>query len=245
MTQPRSIPADRLLWEEHLPGGNHWSGLMRRGTALRLTDLRGGANVSALFFSAEDKLERYNMPDTLKTQHTACLRAGHALHSDMGRVLCSIVADSVGWHDAWCGVSDAGMVTAKYGERRFAQHRNDMHRNGRDGLLVEMAKHGLGPRDLVTGVNFFSKVVPGEDGQLRFVESHSAEGGAIDLRFEMNTLVMLSAAPHPLDTRPVYAPSEVKLSAFRADPVAANDLCRTSCPQNTRAFINTERHCAV
>ena len=50
------IPAACLLWEENLPGGNHWSGRLRRGTALRLTDLQGGANVSALFYNAEQSL---------------------------------------------------------------------------------------------------------------------------------------------------------------------------------------------
>jgi hypothetical protein len=37
----------------------------------------------------------------------------------------------------------------------------------------------------------------------------------------------------------------VRLSAWRADPVAADDLCRTSCPQNGRGFVNTERFYAV
>ncbi len=47
-----------VLWEDTIPGGNHWSGLMRRGSALRLTDQGGGANLSALFYNPEDKLER-------------------------------------------------------------------------------------------------------------------------------------------------------------------------------------------
>ena len=76
-----------MLWEELLPGGCHWSGVLRRGNALRLTDLSGRANVSALFYNAEEKLERYNMPDTLKAQHTAHLTAGHVCYSDMGHVL--------------------------------------------------------------------------------------------------------------------------------------------------------------
>ena len=107
------ILTNSLLWEEQLPGGNHWSARLRRGTVLRLTDLQGGANVSVLFFNAEQPLERYSMPDTLKSQHTGFLTAGCVCQSDMGRVLCSITHDSLDWHDTWCGVSDADMVLAR------------------------------------------------------------------------------------------------------------------------------------
>ena len=208
-------------------------------------DLDAGANLSMVLYSAKEKLERYNMPDTLKSQHTAYLTAGYVCQSDMGRVLCSITADSLGWHDTWCGVSDAAMVTSRYGEKNYQQHRNAMHRNGRDNLLIELAKWGLGPRDLVPCVNFFSKVVPDDTGALRHVPGHSVAGSHVDLRFEMDTLVVLSSAPHPLDANPVYAPSDVRLSAYRAAPVAADDACRTRCAQNGRAFTNTERYGGV
>ena len=201
--------------------------------------------MSALFYNAEQPLERYSMPDTLKSQHTAFLTVGHVCQSDMGRVLCSLTADSLGWHDTWCGVSDAAMVLAKYGEKRYQQHRKAMHRNGRDNLLIELAKWGLGARDLMPSVNFFSKVVPDADGVLSHVPGHSAAGSFVDLRFEMDTLVVLSSAPHPLDKRADYAPADVQLSAWRADPVAADDACRLQCPQNGRAFINTERYCGA
>lgn len=233
---------EKILWEEVVPGGNHWSGLMRRGTALRLTDLAGGANCAALFYNAEDKLERYNMPDTLKTQHTAFLTAGNVFHSDMGRVLASIVADSVGWHDTICGVTDAAMIEAKYGKATFQTHHNEMFRNGKDGLLIELAKHGLGKRDLTPTVNFFSKVLPDDAGNLSFVQNHSNAGSSVDIRFDMNVLVVISTAPHPLNNKKTYAPSPVKLSAWHADLAGADDACRNSCEQNQRGFINTERY---
>ena len=240
-----TTPASPMLWEDQLLGGNHWSARLRRGTVLRMIDLQGGANVAALFYNADHMLERYSMPDTLKSQHTAFLTAGYVCQSDMGRVLCSITVDTLGWHDTWCGVSDAAMVLAKYGEKRYAEHHNAMHRNGRDGLLIELAKHGLGGRDLVPNVNFFSKVVPDADGVLSHVKGHSVAGSHVDLRFEMDTLVVLSSAPHPLDARDGYAPADVQLSAYRAEPVAPDDACRLKCPQNGRAFINTERYCGV
>ena len=231
-----------MLWDEVIPGGNHWSGLIRRGTALRLTDLTGGANCSALLYNVEDKLERYNMPDTLKAQHTAFLTKGNVCYSDMGRVMASIIADGAGWHDTICGVTDAKMIAAQYGESSYQTHRNDMYRSGKDGLLIELAKHGLGKRDLTATVNFFSKVIPDAEGNLSFVENNSQAGSTVDIRFDMNVLLVLSAAPHPLDTKTVYAPAAVKLSAWHTGLAAAADICRDSCPQNSRGFVNTERY---
>ncbi len=233
-----------VLWEETLPGGTHWSGLMRRGSALRLTDLDGGANVSMLLFNQEEKLERYNMPDTLKAQHTAFLTRGNVLMSDMGRVLASVVGDDLGWHDTVCGVSDAELIRSKYGEARYQTHRNAMHRSGRDGLLIELGKWGLGKRDLVATANFFSKVVPDANGYLHYVEGHSSAGAAIDLRFDMNVLVALSAAPHPLAPAGEYRPASVRLSAWHAGVAGEDDVCRRHCAQNERAFTNTDRYFA-
>jgi uncharacterized protein len=230
-----------ILWEEIVPGGNHWSGVLRRGTALRLTDLEGGANVSVLLYNREEKLERYSMPDTLKAQHTAFLTTGNVCYSDMGRILCSVVADTVGWHDTICGVSDSVRLASKYGMANFQTHRNDMHRSGKDGLLVELGKWGLGKRDLVANVNFFSKVVADDAGMLHFQPGHSKAGDSVDLRFDMDVLVVLSTAPHPLDPALEYKPAAVKLAIWHAGLAAADDACRNACPQNQRGFINTER----
>lgn len=238
------IAPERLLWQYTIPAGTHWSGLIRRGIALRLTDLEGGANCSAIFFNPEDTLERYNMPDTLKAQHTAMLTRGHCLYSDMGRIFCSIVGDSLGWHDPLCGVSDAAMASVKYGDSHYQQARNGMVRNGRDSLLVELGKYGLGKRDLGPTVNFFSKVTADEESKLRFHVGHATPGSFIDLRFEMNTLVCLSTAPHPLDPNPAYAPKPVRIAAWRIDAAREDDYCRNSRPENQRGFINTERYAA-
>ena len=243
MTQTLSpIATEAILWQDLIPGGAHWSGLVRRGTTLRLTDLKGGANCSAIFFNQEEKLERYNMPDTLKAQHTAHLTAGHVCYSDMGRVLCSITADSLGWHDPLCGPSTVQDIRAKFGEHRYQDARNDMYRNGRDSLLIELAKWGLGKRDLVATVNFFSKVWVDDEARFHYVADHSKAGAAVDLRFEMNCLVALSTAPHPLTEASQYQPGAVSVTAWRSGPVAADDVCRMSCPENGRGFENTERY---
>ena len=231
-----------ILWEERMPGGAHWSGLLRRGNTLRLTDLHGGANVSVLLYNQEEKTERYNMPDTLKAQHTAFLTKGHVCYSDMGRVLCSVADDTCGWHDTVCGVLDAAGLTAKYGEARYQAHRNAMYRNGLDGFLIELGKWGLGKRDVMANLNLFSKLVTDASGTLHFDKAHRQPGQYVDLRFEMNVLVVLSTAPHPLDPAPAYDPKAVKLTAWRSGTAGADDLCRLLWAENDRGFINTERY---
>lgn len=234
-----SMP-DEIL-SETLRGGAMWSWTLKRGTALRLTDPVGGANVSALFLNADAPLERYNMPDTLKAQFIAFLTKGNVLYSDMGRVLCSITEDTCGWHDTLCGATDARMTAAKYGSAEYQEKRNEMHRNGRDNFLVELGKYGLGRRDIPVPVNFFSKVTVGDDGSLHWRPGNSRPGSTVRLRAEMNVLVVLSNTPHPLDPSPVYGPLPVGIQVAQVPPASHDDPCRRSRPENGRGFINTER----
>jgi urea carboxylase-associated protein 2 len=239
MSATDQVTAAPLL-EEVLPPAASWARVCRRGTALTLVDLEGGANVAALLYRAGDPLERYCMPDTLKAQHVSRLTAGVALHSDMGRVLASVVEDTVGWHDTITGHATEGIVAERWGAANYQEHRNDWRRSARDALLVELAKHGLGRRDLVANANFFTKVAVDDDGTLRFVPDHSAAGGRVTLRFELDTLVVLSSVPHPLDPAPAWSPRPVQLVLRAAEPGGPDDAVRSACPENERAFAATE-----
>lgn len=234
-----------IIYEKTLIGGGMWSQTISRGKVLRLTDLEGGANVSTLLYNADEPIERYNMPDTLKGQHTFQLTEGHCLHSDMGRLFCSIIKDTAGWHDSVCGCTDAKLVLEKYGEHNYQTARNDFYRNARENFLIELGKHGLGKKDIVPNLNLFSKVVSDEVGNLSYVQGASPPGAIVELRFEMDTLVALTTCQHPLDPNPTYAPKPVKLEVFAAAPVAADDPCRLSRPENERAFTNTEDYYAL
>jgi urea carboxylase-associated protein 2 len=229
-----------ILLEETVPGGGHTSLIVKRGQSLRVTDLRGGANVSVMMVNASEKSERLNLPDSLKCQHTAKLTVGHCLYSDMGRVLAAIVADTCGWHDSIGGVSNAREVLERYGAGRYQELRNGFYRNGADNLLVEMGKWGLGISDLMMTLNLFSRVDVTNEGALSFVAGNSSAGDYIDLYAPMNTLFVLTAIQHPLDPNPEYAPRPVKLELSEARPEIA-EICRTACEENVRGFINTER----
>jgi urea carboxylase-associated protein 2 len=230
----------KVLFSELVPGGCHWSYVLPRGVTLRMTTLEEGANLSAVLYSARERLERYNLPDSLKAQHTAHYTRGHVLMSDMGRALASITADSVGWHDPLGLLLDTRLMHQKYGEHPYQTYRNGMYRSGRDGLLIEIGKHGLSKRDLVAPVNFFSKVSVDAQGCFQFARGHSKAGDHVDLRMDMDVLLAFSTAPHPLDPAPAYMPKRVGLAVWRSGPAPKDDYCRRFRPENARALHNAE-----
>ena len=231
-----------VLWEGIIQAGATWSHVLKRGTAIRITDLQGGANVGAIFYNCECPVEGYNMPDTLKAQHSARLTNGFVLYSDMGRILLSITGDSVGRHDPIGGTSSRQLVETKYGRATYQEFRNDYHKNGHDSFLVELSKWGLGPRDLVANVNFFSCVKVDHTGNMRFVPANSKAGDYVELRAEMNVLAILNTCQHPLDPDSTYKPKPVQIAIRQVASAAANDPCRISRPENGRGFTLTERY---
>lgn len=235
------------LFQKTLTHSGMWSGVIGRGKTLRLTDLQGGANVGMLLYHADLTSERYNMPDTLKGQHIFYLRAPYCLHSDMGRLLASLTRDTVGWHDTVSGCTDAKAVAEKYGENGYQEARNDFYRSGRDCFLIELAKWGLGKRDLVPNINWFSKVVADEAGALSFVPGNSKVGDVVELRFELDTLVVLNTAQHPFDPDTTYRPREVLLEVFApsAIPHGKGDPSFTVRPENLRAFENNQTYLSL
>lgn len=228
----------QVIYSDVLPGGKHWSLTMRRNHRLRLVDVDGGANVGMLFYNPMNLLERYNAPDTLKCQHTFKLTQGHCLYSDMGRIFCAIVADTAGWHDTVCGSSTKATVAARWGAVSYQTHRNDWHQNGRDSFLVEAAKYGMSRRDLAANVNWFGKVATDEAGTLAFDATAAKAGALVELRFEMDTLVLFHTCPHPLDPSPAYPAKAVRFEILDGPPAATDDACRLSAPENGRGYEN-------
>lgn len=221
-----------------IPPGGHWSLKMRAGSLLRLTDVQGNGNLGMLFYNPENTLERYNAPDTLKCQHTFKLSRGHCLYSDMGRIFASIVEDSLGWHETVCGNSHGELIAKQWGRRDYQKDRNQWKQNGHDAFLVELAKYGLGAADLAANINWFSKVAVDDSGALRLIHDHSKPGSQVSIRFEMDTLVLMHACPHPLNQSDTYPQASIQVELGTAKPVGVDDYCKNFRPENQRGFEN-------
>lgn len=229
----QAVPSVHLV-----PGGASWSVRLQPGDRLCLTARGDAPCASMLCFAADDPLERLNVPDTLKAQMACRIAPPMVLMSDMGRALLSVESSTVDWHDALTGHSLQDDVDSRYGATTYQSARNDWRLAARTGLLDELAKHGLGPRDLHATVNWFVKAVPAGDdrGTLTAVRDHAGAGDQVTVRADIAVLVVLSTAPHPWDSRPRWAPAAVS-AAVASGPVAGeDDASRTFRAESARAL---------
>jgi urea carboxylase-associated protein 2 len=176
----------------------------------------------------------------VKVQWNAYLGRGRCLLSDMGRVLASIVDDTSETHDTFSPASTARSNAEKYG----AGDNYGPHPNGRDRFTLALLKHGLERRDIPPNIIFFKGVRIADDGKMNFIERAARPGEYVELRAEMNVLVVLANTPHVLDPRTKYECTPVRVTAWRGPIAGADDEIRRSTPEMQRAFENVDAYYA-
>jgi urea carboxylase-associated protein 2 len=233
---PKGVARESVVWDEVIAGGGYASRRLGRGARLRLTDLRGDACSSLLLFNAELPTERLNVADTIKVQWNGYLEAGRVLLSDMGRALASLLDDTAGTHDVFCGASNQASNTRKYGDG----FNHGDHPNARDRFFLGAAKFGLGRKDIHPCINLFKGVRVAADGATEPKIGPFAAGRHVTLRAEMELIVVLANCPHVLDPRPRYVVTPVRATAWRGPAAPPDDPVRNATPEGLRAFLNTE-----
>lgn len=233
-TPPEGVDATDLLWAETVAGGGYTHLRVARGTTLRLRDPEGAACAHVALLLAGAPWERLNVADTTKVAWQAYLGAGSLLLSDQGRVLASVVDDSSGSHDAFCGTSTLARNIARYGDGTP----EGPTPAGRELFLLASAKQGLSARDLPPSLSFFQGVRVASDGSLTFTGSAGADR-SVTLRAELPLVVLLANVAHPLDPSPSYRTSPLELLAWRGAPTTPADPLWAATPEGERAFLNT------
>lgn len=234
---PEGIAAEEMLWDETIGAGGYAARILPRGARLLLTDVEGDASPSLLVFNADEPVERLNVADTVKVQWNAYLGEGKLLLSDMGRVLMSFLADDSGSaHDAFCGCSNEALHKVKYGTGGA----HGPFPSARERFVVALAKFGLTRRDIMPSLNLFTGIRVAEDGAIALEAQPRRPGGSILLRAEMRVLVVLANTPHPLDDRPHYRATPLRIQGWKGPVAAPDDSIRNATPEGMRAFENVE-----
>jgi urea carboxylase-associated protein 2 len=226
------IAPEAVISREQVPVGWYATVRLRRGEALRIIDGSGRCSVSLIGWRTEETFERINCADTVKVQWSAAISKGRVILSDMGRVFLSLIEDTSGAHDLMVGGSTSASTIAAFGTAS---------RNTQDNFLAAAAKVGLGLRDIPPCVTFFAPVSVDTEGHFLWNTARKSPGDFVDLRAEMNLVLVVSNCAHPLDPARPAAAEPVTLVRFRAPPAATNDPCRTTSPEIVRAFEFTDR----
>ncbi|MEZ0493413.1 urea amidolyase associated protein UAAP1 [Kineococcus sp. TBRC 1896] len=233
---PAGVDPALLTWAETVAPGGYTSRVLARGTRLRLSDVTGDACAHVLLFSAVAPWERLNVADTQKIPWQAYLGEGHPLLSGDGRVLATVVADTSGRHDAFCGTSSDAWNERRYGDAAP----QGPSPSGRGLFTLAAAKQGLEPRDLPPSVSFFQGVRVEADGGFRWLGS--AGPAEVDLLAELPLTVLVANTAHPLDPRPRFTVGPLRVHAWRSTPTSAADERFTRTPELHRAYLNTLDH---
>jgi urea carboxylase-associated protein 1 len=182
-----------------------WLHTVRAGQSLRIVDLEGNQAVDFLLYAAADDAERYSAQDTIAAQRNIFLRTGAALLSNEGRVMMTITATSVDYHDTIGGACSCESNTLRYGHHTKAQHACV------DNFLDANVRAGRGKRDMVSNINFFMNVPVEADGALGIVDGISAPGLTVDLRAEMDVVVVVSNCPQINNPCNGFNPTPVRM----------------------------------
>ncbi len=131
---------------------------------------------------------------------------------------------------------------ARYGATRFQEQRNERYRQrprghagGAGQVRAGRTRPGRQHQFLQQGRRSTTAARCGS------AAGHARAGQYVDLRFEMDTLVLLHAGPHPLATGARLCARRRAAAGASRRAARTDDPCRTRCPENERGFINTER----
>ena len=194
-----------VLHDETVAARAPWSHRVDAGQSLRIVDLEGNQAVDFLIYAATDDAERYSAQDTIAAQANIFLRTGSKLLSNEGRAMMTITASAVEYHDTIGGACSCESNSLRYGHHTKAQH------SCVDNFLDANARDGRGKRDMVSNINFFMNVPVEADGALGIVDGISAPGLTVDLRAEMDVIVVVSNCPQINNPCNGFNPTPVRM----------------------------------
>lgn len=193
-----------VVHDEIVPARAGWSRVIEKGQTLRMIDLEGDQAVDFLCYNAADHEDRYAAADTMKINPTGIfIGKGTVLYSVNCNAMFTVVEDTCGKHDTIGGCCSAGINRFRYGK--------EGEPNCRQNFIDQLARHGMGPRDIAANLNFFMYVPVAEDGSMDMGPGISRPGSYVDLRAEMDVLAVISNCPQINNPVNAYNPTPIRV----------------------------------
>lgn len=194
------------VFRETVPAGDYFLHRIDKGQTFRILDLEGNQAADTLFYNADDVSERYSAMDTIRGQGNVYLTAGTVLRSNEDRPMLTITADTCGRHDTLGGACATESNTVRYSLEKKCMHAC------RDSWMLainENEEYGLSKSDITHNINFFMNVPVTPEGGLTFEDGISGAGKYVEMKAEMNILVLISNCPQLNNPCNGYNPTPV------------------------------------
>ena len=177
------------------------------GQSVRIVDLEGNQAVDTIFYNAHDYADRYSAQDTIREQGNIYLTTGTALLSTNGNLLLTITSDTCGRHDTLGGAcaTESNMVRYDLGKGHMHACRNSFLKG------IQQWNRGMDKRDITSNINFFMNVPVTPDGKLSFEDGVSDAGKYVELRAEMDVLMVISNCPQLNNPCNGYNPTPIQI----------------------------------
>ncbi len=198
---------DTALFREVVPAGEPFMHTLKKGQVVRILDLEGNQAVDTLFYNANNTEERYDASQTIRQQGNLYITSGSRLLSNDGNLMLTVIADTCGRHDTLGGACSAESNTVRYALEKHYMH------SCRDSFIMALAEHdqGMSKRDLPSNINFFMNVPVTSDGKLTFADGISAAGRYVEMRAEMDVLILISNCPQLNNPCNAYNPTPIEV----------------------------------
>ena len=215
-----TLQFQNTVLDEVCPAGEAWMCEVKKGQLFRIVDLEGNQAVDTLFISAENPDERYSATDTLTQNQQIYLEQGTTLYSNFARPIATIVEDNSGRHDTLGGACYCESNTVRYAHDKYPMH------SCRNNFMYALAKHPLAHkhqlnvRHLGPNINFFMNVPVTPAGHLMFDDGVSAAGKYVEIRAEMDLIVLISNCPQLNNPCNAYNPTPIQLIVLEAEELS-------------------------
>lgn len=213
MIKESQLHADQANQKYKVDAGDYFIRYIPAGATFRFVDLEGNQAADTLFYNAHNPAERYSATDTIREQGNVYLTAGSQLRSNENNIMLEIVADTCGRHDTLGGACATESNTVRYDLEKRCMHAC------RDSWMLAIAENpefGLDKRDISHNINFFMNVPVTEAGGLTFEDGISAPGKYVEMKAEMDLIVLISNCPQLNNPCNGYNPTPIDVLVWEA-----------------------------
>jgi uncharacterized protein YcgI (DUF1989 family) len=174
-----------------IPARRGKSARLTKGAAVRVINTHGQQVVDTWAFNASDLHEFMSMEHSRGAIGGILPRTGHTLVTNKRRPILTIVKDTSGEiHDTLIAACD------RY--RYELLGCKEPHDNCTDNLSESLRELGLTPPETPAPLNLFMNIPVRDGGTIEFLPPVSSPGSYVELRADMECIVVFSACPQDM-----------------------------------------------